>query len=79
MPSGDCFCFAEDDGMIEAMVDLGETVVEGQVVARIHPLVRTGVAPQEIKAKMSGLLVARHFPGLVKAGDCTIVMAVVVE
>ena len=26
MPSGDCFSFAEDDGMIETMVDLGEPV-----------------------------------------------------
>ena len=26
MPSGDCFSFAEDDGLIEPLVDLGETV-----------------------------------------------------
>ncbi|MDX8432416.1 N(2)-acetyl-L-2,4-diaminobutanoate deacetylase DoeB [Mesorhizobium abyssinicae] len=76
MPSGDCFAFAEDDGMIETMVDLGEPVEEGQVVARIHGIGRTGVAPQEIGAKMSGLLAARHFPGLVKAGDCVSVVAV---
>ena len=76
MPSDDCFCFAEEDGMIETMVDLGDSVTEGQVVARIHPVGRTGVAPLEIRAKMSGLLVARHFPGLVKAGDCASVMAV---
>lgn len=79
MPSGDCFCFAEDDGMIETMVDLGEPITAGQVVARIHPIGRTGVVPQEIVAKMSGLLVARHFPGLVKAGDCASVIAVAVE
>ncbi|TIT25406.1 MAG: hypothetical protein E5W76_35625, partial [Mesorhizobium sp.] len=42
MPSGDCFAFAEDDGMIETMVDLGEPVEEGQVVARIHGIGRTG-------------------------------------
>ena len=76
MPSDDCFCFAEEDGMIETMVDLGDSVTEGQVVARIHPVARTGVAPLEIRAKMTGLLVARHFPGLVKAGDCASVMAV---
>ena len=76
MPSGDCFAFAEDDGMIETMVDLGEPVEEGQVVARIYPFGRTGLAPQEIRARMSGLLAARHFPGLVKAGDCVSVMGV---
>ncbi|TIV16977.1 MAG: N-alpha-acetyl diaminobutyric acid deacetylase DoeB, partial [Mesorhizobium sp.] len=78
MPSADCFAFAEDDGMIETMVDLGEPVEDGQVVARIHPLGRTGQAPQEIRARMSGLLAARHFPGLVKAGDCVSVLAVAV-
>ena len=77
MPSGDCFCFAEEDGMIETMADLGERVIKGQVIARIHSTGRTGQAPQEIKAKISGLLTARHFPGLVKAGDCVSVVAVV--
>ncbi len=76
MPSGDCFCFAEEDGMIETMVDLGEPVTKGAVIARIHGVGRTGHAPQEIRAKISGLLAARHFPGLVKAGDCASVVAV---
>lgn len=75
MPSDDCFAFAEDDGMFETMVDLGEEVREGMVIARIHSTGRTGVAPHEVRAKMSGLLVARHFPGLVKAGDCMCVLA----
>ncbi|TIT46586.1 MAG: N-alpha-acetyl diaminobutyric acid deacetylase DoeB, partial [Mesorhizobium sp.] len=79
MPSGDCFCFAEDDGMIETMVDLGEPVEEGAVLARIHSTGRTGVAPRDIRAKMSGMLAARHFPGLVKAGDCAAVVAVKVD
>jgi N-alpha-acetyl-L-2,4-diaminobutyrate deacetylase len=76
MPSGDCFCFAEDDGMIETLVDLGDPVQEGAIIARIHAIRRTGLAPQDIRAKMSGILVARHFPGLVKAGDCATVVAV---
>ncbi|TGS82254.1 N-alpha-acetyl diaminobutyric acid deacetylase DoeB, partial [Mesorhizobium sp. M2D.F.Ca.ET.178.01.1.1] len=46
MPSGDCFAFAEDDGMIETMVDLGEPVEEGAVLARIHSTGRTGIAPR---------------------------------
>jgi N-alpha-acetyl-L-2,4-diaminobutyrate deacetylase len=79
MPSGDCFAFAEDDGMIETMVDLGQPVKDGQVVACIHPLGRTGQPPLEIRAGMAGLLAARHFPGLVKAGDCVSVIAVEVD
>lgn len=78
MPSGDCFAFAEEDGLIEPMVDLGEAVGEGMTVARIHPVGRTGAAPAEIRARFSGVLAARHFPGLVKAGDCVSVVAAVV-
>lgn len=79
MPSGDCFSFAEEDGMIETMVDLGEPVKEGSVLARIHSTGRTGIAPLEIRAKMSGMLAARHFPGLVKAGDCAAVVGALVS
>jgi N-alpha-acetyl-L-2,4-diaminobutyrate deacetylase len=79
MPSGDCFCFAEDDGMIEPLVDLGAPLEEGQVVARIYPVGRTGAAPAEIRTKMSGILAARHFPGLVKPGDCVAVTAMLVD
>ena len=77
MPSGDCFSFAEEDGMIETMVDLGEPVTAGMVVARIHSIRRTGLAPQELRARMDGTPAPRHFPGLVKAGDCAAVVAVV--
>ncbi len=76
MPDGDCFAFAEGDGLIEPMVDLGQTVRKGQVVARIYPLGRTGVDPSDVRARMDGMLCARHFPGLVKAGDCVAVFAV---
>jgi N-alpha-acetyl-L-2,4-diaminobutyrate deacetylase len=76
MPSGDCFCFAEHEGLIETMVDLGGPVRNGEVIARIHNIARTGVAPQEIRARISGILTARHFPGLVKMGDCAAVVAV---
>ncbi|NVP56975.1 N(2)-acetyl-L-2,4-diaminobutanoate deacetylase DoeB [Mycoplana rhizolycopersici] len=75
MPDGDCFAFAEGDGLIEPMVDLGETVLKGQVVARIYPLGRTGLDPSDVRARMDGMLCARHFPGLVKAGDCVAVFA----
>ncbi|RCW85637.1 N(2)-acetyl-L-2,4-diaminobutanoate deacetylase DoeB [Phyllobacterium bourgognense] len=77
MPSRDCFSFAEDEGLIETMVDLGDSVKEGQVIARIHPIGRTGIAPAEIRTKLTGLLAARHFPGLVKPGDCVAVVGTV--
>ncbi|MBP2292857.1 N(2)-acetyl-L-2,4-diaminobutanoate deacetylase DoeB [Azospirillum rugosum] len=74
MPSADCFRFAEDAGLIEPCVDLGEPVRKGDLLARIHPIGRTGQAPSDYRAGLDGILAARHFPGLVKAGDCIAVV-----
>ncbi len=79
MPSDECFCFSQDEGLFETMVDLGEPVEKDEVVARVHPIIRTGNAPYEIRAGFSGILSARHFPGLIKAGDCAAVVAVKVD
>ncbi len=79
MPSGDCFVFSEHDGVIELLVELGQTVKRGQPLARIYSVERTGVAPVELSARMDGILTARHFPGLVKCGDCAAVVAVVCD
>lgn len=76
MPSGDCFTFAEDAGLIEPLVDLGAAVRAGQPLARIHRTDRTGLAPIELTARLGGLLAARHFPGLIQQGDCAAVVAV---
>ncbi|MDH5528767.1 MAG: N(2)-acetyl-L-2,4-diaminobutanoate deacetylase DoeB [Paracoccaceae bacterium] len=76
MPDGDCFTFAQADGLIEPMADLGETVAKGQLIARIWPTDRTGVTPIDCHAGRAGILTARHFPGLVKAGDCLAVVAI---
>lgn len=75
MPSSDCFTFSQHDGLIEPVVDLGEPVRQGDVLARIHSVERTGAAPTEFHAKLDGILAARHFPGLVKSGDCLAVVA----
>ncbi len=76
MPDGDCFVFSEHDGLVEPLVDLGAEVAKGEAVARIWPVDRTGIDPVEYRARRDGLLTARHFPGLVKPGDCLAVVAV---
>jgi len=76
MPDDRCFTFSEIDGMIEPLIDLGDPVVKGQPIARAWPIDRTGSEPYEFWAKMDGVLAARHFPGLVKAGDCIAVLGV---
>jgi N-alpha-acetyl-L-2,4-diaminobutyrate deacetylase len=78
MPDGRCFVTSESRGLIEFAVDLGETVAEGDVVARVHDVERTGGAPAEYRAKRDGILAGRHYPGLVGMGDCIAVVAEVV-
>ncbi|WP_062387495.1 N(2)-acetyl-L-2,4-diaminobutanoate deacetylase DoeB [Pseudomonas abietaniphila] len=75
MPDGDCFLASEHDGLLEMCRDLGEEVRKGEVIARVHDIKRTGAAPVEYRARRSGLLAARHFPGLVQCGDTLAVVA----
>ncbi|MEZ5836040.1 MAG: N(2)-acetyl-L-2,4-diaminobutanoate deacetylase DoeB [Geminicoccaceae bacterium] len=77
MEDDDCFLFSEHDGLIEPMIDLGEPVASGQPVARIWPVDRTGLPPVPCMARRSGILASRHYPGLVKSGDCLAVVATV--
>jgi N-alpha-acetyl-L-2,4-diaminobutyrate deacetylase len=76
MPGDDSYVISTSEGLIEMCRDLGEEVEADQPVARIYPADRTGTEPLVYRARMSGLLVARHFPGLIKTGDCLAVIAV---
>jgi len=75
-PGDHCFCFAPESGMLEPGAALGDTLTANSVVARIWSTGRMGVAPLDLRAKMDGILIARHVPGLVQAGDCVAVFAV---
>jgi len=79
MPSMDCFTFSDLDGLLEMCVDLGGTVHEGDLLARVWAMDRTGVTPREYRAKMDGMLIGRHFPGVAKTGDCVAVLGVIDE
>lgn len=74
MPDMDCYVFCEQDGLFEPMFDLGEPVAKGDVIARIWSTDRTGIAPVILRAKLAGILISRHFPGLIKIGDCAAVI-----
>ncbi len=76
MPDDDCYHTAPEAGLIEPMADLGETVTQGQPLARIWPMDRSGAAPAVVHAQRDGVVVARHFPGLVQLGDTLAVLAV---
>ncbi len=78
MPDDTCFSFAEDGGVMEPLADLGDSIAKDQIVALIHTKMRTGGTPMPIHARRAGILVARHFSGLIKAGDCVSVIAVAI-
>jgi N2-acetyl-L-2,4-diaminobutanoate deacetylase len=76
MPGEEAYVISASEGVIEMCRDLGEEVEAGQPVARVYPPDRTGAEPVVYRARMRGLLVGRHFPGLIKTGDCLAVIAV---
>lgn len=78
MPSGDCFTFSESEGMVAFQVDLGGAVRAGDVVVNVHTVGRLGEAPVEYRARMDGVLAARHVSGLTEPGDCLAMIAQVV-
>jgi len=71
----DGFVISESAGLIEPLIDLGAEVAKDQAIARIWTADRMGIAPVEYTAPRAGILLSRHFPGLVKMGDCLAVIA----
>ncbi len=76
MPDGDCYVGSLSGGLVEFTLDLGARVRRGDVVARVHDVERTGAAAVEYRAAREGILVGRHFPGLVQIGDTLAVIGV---
>ena len=78
MPDARCFVTSEHSGMLEFMVALGQEVVEGDLIARVYDVERSGWRPVEYTANRDGLVAGRHFPGLVQSGDTLAVIAITV-
>lgn len=75
MPEDNCFIVADCRGMLEMCSFLGGPVYKGSVIARVHDYENTGRPPIEYTAGRDGILMARHFPGLIAPGDCLAVIA----
>ena len=69
------YVVSEHHGLVEPCVDLGDPVAAGELVARVYDQRRTAGATIEYRSPIAGVLAARHFPGMVKAGDCLGVVA----
>ena len=71
----DGFVGAAEGGMHEVLVDLGEEVEAGQPIGRVHDYHNPDREPSVYHAPCSGMLICRHYPGLVRSGDCLAVIA----
>lgn len=69
MPDASCFVSNGTGGLLEVCVELGDKVKEGQTIARIYNIERTGASPTEYRSQIDGILIGRHFPGLIAMGD----------
>lgn len=63
------FVHSNHDGLFEMLVGLGEFVRKGDRIAQVHSLTEPEADPVVYHAKSSGVLIGRHFPGLIKQGD----------
>lgn len=75
MPDASCYVISTHKGILELTRNLGDTVNKGDLIARIHPLERTGTEPAEYHAQRSGVLAARRYPALADMGDTLAVIA----
>lgn len=78
MPDGDCFLFSEHNGLIEPIVNLGDTVEKGDLIARIYNIENMSAPANDYFAPRDGLVMSRHYPSLIQMGDCINVIARVV-
>ena len=76
MPDDQCYIGGLHEGLLEFMVELGEAVQLGQLVARVHDVTENGRAPALYHSSIEGILLGRHFPGLTKKGDALAVIGV---
>jgi len=75
-PDAASYVIADDSGLLEPLVDLGEQVEEGQPVVRIHTIEKTIAEPTVYRAGRSGMLIGRRWPGIANSGDCLAVIAI---
>ena len=78
-PDHRSFVTIDPSALLEMCVDLGSDVKNGEVIALVHDIERTGTQPVEYKATIDGVLAGRHYPSLTQPGDNLAVIAIRVE
>lgn len=66
----DYYVYASEDGVYRPMVELGQTVREGQPAAAIHTPETPWAAPAVVRFAREGLVLCKRIPGRTRRGDC---------
>jgi predicted deacylase len=64
------FCYALEGGIVEHVVELGDRIKDGQLVALIHHPETSGREPTPVSAKQGGMVICLRAMGRVERGDC---------
>ena len=64
------YVYANERGLFEPLVELGDSVVAGQPAARIHFPETPGKAPVTVDFGETGLVVCKRVPARCERGDC---------
>jgi len=63
------------DGMLELFVAAGQEIYLGNPIAQIINPMQTGAKPVSIVSNKNGIMLAHHFTGLIRQGDCLAILA----
>jgi len=74
-PDSDCYVASDEKGIYEVLVDLGKEVRGGDPVGQIHYIEKPAREPTVYYAERDGMVICRHYPGLVQPGDTLAVIA----
>jgi predicted deacylase len=64
------YVYADDDGVYESLVELGDDVVAGQPAARVHFPEKPWAEPLTLPFALSGMVLCKRAPARVRRGDC---------
>lgn len=69
------YVYARENGLFEPLVELGESVVAGQAVARIHFPETPWRMPDTVHAAGGGEIICKRVPAMSRRGDCLFQLA----
>ncbi|MYI67212.1 MAG: hypothetical protein F4103_00030, partial [Boseongicola sp. SB0673_bin_14] len=69
MQTGDHYVFAHKDGMFEPVVNLGDSVCDGQLAGYIWNLKEPWETPEELHFNKGGVVFCKRTPALCEIGD----------